>query len=237
MSSVDAQDAPAADSSEELRGETRFTDPREAGRRLATRLGERPDLKDAVVLGVAFGGAPVAFEVARGLGLPLDLVFIRRLLVPHGHLDPVCAVSVAGSLFLDEDLKARADAPDDARERFVAEAIEKFETRARDCRGGRPPAQLRGRDVLLVDNGIRTGSTVRAVLRALRTQEPARVVVAVPVSAPEARAAVEPLADELVSLHWPHPFGHVGLWYAALRRPDDAEVSELLKRAAESIEN
>jgi putative phosphoribosyl transferase len=225
MHGVDAQGAPAAVSS----AGPRFADPRAAGRRLAARLGERPDLKDAVVLGVAYGGVPVAFEVARGLGLPLDLVHLRRLLVPRGHLDPACAVSVAGSLFLDEDLTARADTRDDVKEKFVAGAVEEFTARARDSRGGRPAASLKGRSVLLVDNGIRTGSTMRVALRALRTREPARVVVAVPVAAPEARAAVEPLADELFSLHWPQPFGHVGLWYAALRRPDDAEVRALLK--------
>jgi putative phosphoribosyl transferase len=228
MSSVDVDNEPAADTAEAARAATRFTDPRAAGRRLAARLGECAGLEGAVVLGLARGGVPVALEVARGLGLPLDLVLIRRLFVPHGPLDPVCAVSVAGSLFLDEELTAGAEARDGARGGFVAAALEEFAARELACRGGRPALALKGRRVLLVDNGVRTGSTMRAALRALRAHSPARVVAAVPVAAPEARDAVEPLVDELVCLAWPRPFGHVGLWYANLQRPDDVEIRELL---------
>jgi predicted phosphoribosyltransferase len=229
MSSADAHTATAAEAAELPRGAGRFADPRDAGRRLASRLGECAGLEGAVVLGLARGGVPVAFEVARGLGLPLDLVLLRRLLVPHGILDPVCAVSVAGSLFLDEGLKA--DAAGGAQERFVAAALEEFAARELACRGRRPALALQGRSVLVVDNGIRTGSTMRAALRALRAQGPARIVVAVPVAAPEARAAVEPLADELVCLAWPHPFGHVGIWYADFQRPGEEEIRELLSQS------
>ena len=231
MGRADLPDGPAPDPT--ARAPLRFGDPRDAGRRLAAHLSGRADLADAVVLAVARGGVPVAFEVARGLGLPLDLVLIRRLFVTRGPLDPVCAVSVAGALCLDEGLAA---APrDDARTAFVADALEKFALHERACRGARPAVSLDGRRVLLVDNGIRTGSTVRAAVRALRTVGPARVSVAVPVAAPEARAAVEPLADELVCLAWPHPFGHVGLWYADFRRPDEEEIRRLLDAAAEGV--
>ena len=231
-------DVPDGDAPDRVgRAPSRFEDPRDAGRRLAAHLAARADLRDAVVLAVARGGVPVAFEVARGLGLPLDLVLIRRLFVTRGPLDPVCAVSVAGALCLDEEVAAPAhgDARDEARSAYVADALEQFARHERACRGARPAVSIEGRRVILVDNGVRTGSTVRAAVRALRTRGPARVSVAVPVAAPEARAAVETVADELVCLAWPQPFGHVGLWYADFRRPGEEEIRRLLDAAAEGV--
>lgn len=225
MDSANTHTAPADDAAKG----PRFADARAAGRRLAARLAGCSGLQGALVLGVARGGVPVAFEAARALDLPLDLVLLRRLLAPRGPLDPACAVSVGGSLFLDEELTTETG--DGARAAFVAEALAEFAARALACRGTRPPAALKGRRVVLVDNGIRTGSTLRAALRALRSFEPARVVAAVPVAAPEAYASLEPLADELVCLAWPRPFGHVGLWYADFRRPGDEEIREMLETA------
>ena len=211
----------------------RFTDPGAAGRELAEKIEARGSLAGAVVLAVARGGVPVAAEVAKRLRAPLDVVLVRRLLVPRGPEEPVCAVSVAGALVLDEELAARRAARDrePALESFLAEALREFKARVRACRGARTPLDLSGRTILLVDNGVRTGSTLRAVLRALRTRAPARVVAAFPVASVEGRASVAAVADEVVCLATPEPFGHVGVWYANFARQTDEEIVAALDEA------
>jgi putative phosphoribosyl transferase len=227
----------------------RFTDTRAAGRALAAKLGDFRGRDDAVVIGVARGGVAVALEVSKRLGLPLDLALMRRLLLPRGPEDPVCAVSVAGALRVDEEASAhfnedaagvgegsaRCDGRDDALKLYLSGALEELARSARACRGERPPLELARKTVLVVDNGVRTGSTARAVVRALRTESPARVVVAVPVADPEARAAVESFADDFIYLAAPRPFGHVGLWYANFRRPGDDEIRAMLEEAERLI--
>jgi putative phosphoribosyl transferase len=210
----------------------RFTDARAAGRALAEKLEAYSGCADATVLALASGGAAVGLEVSKRLRLPLDLVLLRRLLAPRGPGDPACVSSVAGSRFLDEEVAARADAGGDAAfGHFLSDALAEFDGRAGACRGARPAADLRGRTLLLVDDGIRTGSTVLAALRAIRSTQPARVVVAVPVAAPEALAAVGAAADELVYLAAPEPFVHVGRWYADFARPADEEIRAMLEES------
>ena len=212
----------------------RFTDPGGAGRELAKKIETRRDLERAVVLAVARGGVAVAAEVAKRLRAPLDVVLVRRLLVPRGPEEPVCAVSVAGALVLDEELAARRAAregADPALESFLAEALREFDARVGACRGARSPLDLSRRAVILIDNGVRTGSTLRAVRRALRTREPARVVAAFPVASVAGRASVAAVADETICLATPEPFGHVGLWYADFRRQTDAEIAAALDEA------
>ena len=206
----------------------RFSDARAAGLALAPRLEAYAERSDALVVALARGGVGVGLGVARRLGLPLDLLLLRRLLVPRGPQEPVCAASVAGRAFLDAELPARVEA-EPALGPFVAEALADLEARARACRGDRPPTDLEGRTVLLVDNGVRTGSTVLAAVRALRSCAPARVVVAAPVAAPEALAAVRRAADEFICLHTPEPFGHVGLWYTDFTRPSDEDIRAMLQ--------
>jgi putative phosphoribosyl transferase len=208
----------------------RFKDAREAGRALAARLEDYAGLEGALVLALARGGVAVGLEVSKRLRLPLDLLLLRRLLVPHGPQEPLCVASVAGARFLDEEVAARA-ACDAALGSFVASALAEFDVQVRACRGARAPLNLNGRDVLLVDNGVRTGSTVRAAVRALRSTGPARVVVAAPVAAPEALASVEATADGFVYLAAPEPFGHVGLWYEEFKRPSDDEVRSMLEQS------
>jgi putative phosphoribosyl transferase len=230
----------------------RFTDTRAAGRALAAELDSFHGRDDAVVVGVARGGVAVALEVSKHLSLPLDLALIRRLFLPRGPADPVCAVNVAGALRVDEEAaahfnedgaranedgagvgkgSARCDGRDAALELYLSGALDELAQSVRACRGERPPLVLARKTVLVVDNGVRTGSTVRAVVRALRTESPARVVVAVPVADPEARAAVESFAADFIHLAAPQPFGHVGLWYADFRRPGDDEIRAMLEEA------
>jgi predicted phosphoribosyltransferase len=218
-------------------GLKRFQDAREAGRALASGL-DATGLKEEsgiVVVAIARGGVPVAAEVARHLGATLDTLFIRRLLVPQGMESQVCAVNVCGTLVLDEGLPPRPSVPESPLDYFIADALGGLERSVRACRGARPVLDLARRTVLLVDNGIRTGLTMRTAIRALRTLGPERIVAAVPVAAPESRSFVEPLADELVCLAWPHPFGHVGVWYRDFARLDDEQIRELLEQHPQSF--
>lgn len=208
----------------------RFKDAREAGLALASRLEGRADIEGACVLAVASGGVGVALEVSKRLRLPLDLLLLRRLLVTRGPDEPLCVASVAGARFIDEEVEERA-AVDAAFGNFLASALAEFEAHVGACRGERAPSDLKGRAVLLVDNGVRTGSTVRAALRALRRAGPARVVAAAPVAAPEALASVEATADDFVYLSAPDLFGHVGLWYEDFTRPSDEQVRSMLEQS------
>lgn len=205
----------------------RFKDARAAGHALAERLAADGARERTTVVALARGGVAVALEVSKRLKLPLDLLLLRRLLVPRGPQEPVCAAVVAGTTFLDAELAPRLEA-EPALGPFVADALAELESRARACRGSRPPAELSDRTILLVDNGVRTGSTMLAALRALRSAAPARVVAAAPVAAPEALAAVQSAADAFVYLHTPDPFGHVGLWYSDFTRPSDDEIRAML---------
>ncbi len=210
----------------------RFDDARAAGRALTAGLEAYDGRADALVLAVARGGVGVGFEVSRRLGLPLDLVLLRRLLVPRGSQEPLCAASVAGSPFLDEELASAhaGAAPDPGLGHFLVDALQAFDSLVRACRGDRPARDLAGRTVILVDNGVRTGSTMLAAVRAVRSKSPARVVAAAPVADAAARASVAAAVEEFVCLATPEPFGHVGLWYADFRRPSDDEIRALLEQ-------
>jgi|SRR5215204_4137181 len=209
----------------------RFDDARAAGRALAAGLEAYRGRDDTLTLALARGGVGVGFEVSRRLGLSFDLVFLRRLLVPRGAQEPLCAANVAGATFLDEELAAGLadDAPDPALKDFLRDALADFDTRVYDCRGERPALNLAGQTVILVDNGVRTGSTMLAAVRAVRSRSPARVVAAAPVAAAAARASVASAVEEFVCLATPEPFGHVGLWYADFQRPSDDEIRATLE--------
>jgi putative phosphoribosyl transferase len=210
----------------------RFNDARAAGRALAARLGAYAGRESAVVLALARGGVAVGLGVSELLGLPLDILLLRRLLATRGPLHPLCAASVAGARFVDEEVAARASSSDGAAFRgFLASALAELDEQAHACRGARPPVELSGRTVLLVDNGIRTGSTALAAARALNSFGPARVVIAAPVAARESLGEVRPAADEFVCLSTPEPFGHVGLWYADFSRPADEEIRAMLEES------
>jgi putative phosphoribosyl transferase len=153
--------------------------------------------------------------------------------VPRGPDDPICMASVAGSLFLDEELAARdADAREPAFASYLAGALAEFGERVRACRGARRAVELSGKTALLVDNGVRTGSTLRVAVRAVRSTSPARVAAAAPVAAAAALGAVRGAVDDFIHLASPEPFGHVGIWYADFTRPTDDEIRAMLEEAA-----
>jgi putative phosphoribosyl transferase len=194
-----------------------------AGRDLAVVLEQYRAASNTLVVAIVTGGVPVACEVARQLQLPLELLVIRRLVVLSG--EPVCAVNVAGKLVVDERLEQHPKSL--GLDHALAEGLEQLAARERLFRGERPPTDLAGMNVLLVDNGIHTGSTVLSAIRALRQSDVSSIVLAVPVANPDSRAVIESVADRVVCLAWPEKFGHVGLWYDEPIRPTEERVREL----------
>ncbi|MER7540803.1 phosphoribosyltransferase family protein [Streptomyces sp. NPDC097704] len=210
-----------------------FYDHRQAGEELALRLLEWAgdhDLTNTLVLALPRGGVPVAAEVARALKVPLDVLVARKIGVP-GHPEmgvgaiagddpPVYDTRTLRMLGLTEDDLA----PDTARERAELHRREQL------YRAGRPAPEIEGRTVILVDDGLATGVTARAALRRLRSGRPARLILAVPVCAPEAADAVQDDADDVVCLHRPSSFRSVGEWYEEFTQVSDNEVIATLRR-------
>jgi len=193
---------------------------------LTHSLSKYRDRADTVVLGIALAGVPVAYEVARSLKRPLDVILIRRLLIGDDGAN-LCAVNVAGETILDDGINLVAT-PSSPQEIFLVEAIADFKRREQLCRRGRKPMKLMDRTVIVVDCGIRTGSTMNAAVRALRQTDAKLVIGAVPVASREGHAAVAPLFDELICLQQPPQFVNAGYWYADFSRPGDDEVGKLL---------
>lgn len=205
--------------------DARFADLRSAGRALAPLLERLASSPQPLVLGIVRGGIPVAVEVAGALSLPLDVLLLRRLFIPSGATEPLTAAWVAGTLVMPEGV-ARAMGDDAAI--FLPQALDAFAARNALCRADRPPIDVRGRTILLIDNGARTGGTVRAAARALRTLAPARIVAGLPVANPESRAVLDAAADEVVCCAWPQAFPHVGMSYASFDVPAVEQIQQLL---------
>lgn len=205
----------------------RFVDRREAGRVLATRLREFAG-RDVVVLGLPRGGIPVAYEIAVALGAPLDVFVVRKLGLP-GHRElAMGAIASGGVRVVHDELVRQLRLPDTVIDSVAREEQSELERRERAYRGARPPVALEGRTVILVDDGLATGSTMRAAVLAVRRLLPAEIVVAVPVGARETCLALSELADEVVCAETPEPFTAVGLWYQDFDQTTDEEVRRLL---------
>jgi len=200
-----------------------------AGAELAAALSRAGTSNDVIVLGIVAGGVPAAVEVAKHLEAPLDLVIIRRLLTPQGPGTQAVAVNVAGSLVVDEEIGPRPATPQTPFDYFVADALNGLALRAQTCRGQRPPIDLAGRPVLIVDCGIRTGLTMKAAIGAVRTLNPGRITAAVPLTSHDGIRIVGALADEFIYLVAPEPFGNAGVWYKDFRRQADDAISVLLR--------
>ena len=210
----------------------RFRDRREAGQVLADRLTAYAGRPDVLVLALPRGGVPVAYEVARALGAPLDVFLVRKLGVPGQEELAMGAVATGGVRVLNEQVVGALGIPPSVIEAVAAWQQQELVRRERLYRGDRPPPDVRGRTVILVDDGLATGSTMRAALAALRRQQPARLVVAVPTAAPETCDELRAEADDVVCATTPEPFDSVGLWYEDFSQTTDDEVRELLGQAA-----
>jgi putative phosphoribosyl transferase len=228
-----AADAPSEsqETSDLIKTPERFADLWSGGRELAAKLSAYRDRADVVVLGIVSAGVPVAYEVAKYLAVPLDLVIIRRLLTPQGPGSQTCAVSIAGSMVIDEELLPRPAVPATPLDHFLADAIAELNLREQTCRHGQSPLDVGGKSVILVDCGIRSGLTMEAAIKALRTSNPAKIFAAVPVASREGCERVETQPDRLVVLSQPEPFGNAGLWYTDFSRPGDELVGDLLQPA------
>ena len=212
-----------------------FRDRTEAGRVLAQDLREYADRDDVMVLALPRGGVPVGFEVARALHVPLDVFVVRKLGVP-GHQELAMGAIASGGVLVTEpqviaDLGIPAAVLLDVAEREEQERLR----REREYRGDRPAPEVRGRTIILVDDGLATGSTMRAAVAALRKLQPARVVVAVPVGAPSTCAELTAEADEVFCTRAPEPFHAVGEWFIEFSQTSDEEVRDLLWLAERKI--
>ena len=206
----------------------RFRDRADAGRRLAASLTSYARRSDVIVLALPRGGVPVAFEVASALGVPLDVFVVRKLGVP-GHAElAMGAIAAGGVEILNHDLIRELDIPHALVRQVAAREQLELERRASRFRGKRRPPLVRDRTVILVDDGLATGSTMQAAILAVRQQEPAHVVVAVPVGARDTCHELRGLVDELVCLEMPEPFRAVGQWYEEFDQTSDEEVARLL---------
>jgi predicted phosphoribosyltransferase len=211
----------------------RFRDRRQAGRLLAERLADHAGLPRLLVIALPRGGVPVGFEVAEALKAPLDAFVVRKIGVPGYEELAMGAVASGGTRVVNEEVVAALRLTE---EQFAAAAeaeVAEVERRERLYRGDRPPVDAHGRNVILVDDGLATGSTMRAAARAVRAQEPESLTVAVPVAAEETCEEIRADVDEIICAFTPEPFLAVGVWYDDFRPTSDDEVRELLARAAQ----
>jgi putative phosphoribosyl transferase len=209
----------------------RFRDRAEAGRLLAGLLGEYAGRPDAIVLGLPRGGVVVAAEVARALRVPLDVFVVRKLGVPGHEELAMGAIASGGARVPNEEVVEALRIPDAVLDEVAAREQAELERRERHYRGDRSLPDLRGRTVLVIDDGLATGSTMRAAVAALRQLGPARIIVAVPVGAPATCERLAREADACVCLDSPEPFHAVGLWYEDFGQTTDEEVRALLDEA------
>jgi putative phosphoribosyl transferase len=211
---------------------TRFRDRRDAGHQLAGKLTAYSGDPRLLVLALPRGGVPVGYEVARVLAAPLDVFIVRKLGVPGQEELAMGAVATGGVRVLNDDVVLGLRIPDYVIEAVTAWQQQELERRERLYREGRPPADVGGRTVILVDDGLATGATMHAAIVALRQRQPARIVVAVPTAAPDVCEAFRAEADDVVCAVTPEPFYSVGLWYEDFSQTTDEEVRELLAQAA-----
>lgn len=211
-----------------------FKDRSEAGKELAKRLDAYSGKKDTIVLALPRGGVPVAYEVARALHLPMDIIIVRKLGVPGNRELAMGAIASGGIRIINYDIVRLLNISQFAIDAVSQEEQEELERREKSYRGGWPPLDLDGRTVILVDDGIATGATIRAAVEALKRRGARRIVVAVPTASTDACNVLRDEVDDLICLTTPDPFIAVGRWYEDFSQTSDEEVSNLLAKAAQN---
>lgn len=215
--------------------EETFRDRTDAGRQLAESLGVYANRDDAIVLALPRGGVPVAYEVAKRLHLPLDVFVVRKLGVPGYEELALGAIASGGVRVLNQDVVRIIPNADQIVEAVTANELMELQRRERAYRDDRAPLNVRGRTVILVDDGLATGATMHAAVNALREQAPKKIVVAIPVCAPETCREMQNFADEVIWLYAPEWFHGVGQFYDDFSQTSDDEVRRLLAEAQQNL--
>jgi len=205
-----------------------FRNRHEAGRFLATKLTAYANRPDVLVLALPRGGVPVAYEVARELSAPLDIILVRKLGVPGQEELAMGAIAIGGVRVLNDHLVRALNIPDQLIEAVAEKEQQELAQREQLYRGDRPPLDVQGRTLIIVDDGLATGATMYAAVKALRQLRAARIVVAVPIASPETCEALGREVDDIICAVMPEPFYAVGLWYEDFSQTTDEEVRDLL---------
>lgn len=208
-----------------------FPDRVEAGRALAERLEQEGGWRDALVLALPRGGVPVAYQVAERLGLELDILVVRKLGTPGNRELAMGAIASGGVQVMNEDILRYVHVSQAEIDGTLAQETHELQRRERAYRGDRPRPIIEGRALILVDDGLATGATMRAAVQAVRKLGASSVTVAVPVAAPDSVAQLESIADRVICLHLPHDLVAIGRWYLTFDQTPDRQVVELLQRA------
>ena len=208
----------------------RFRNRTDAGRQLAEKLAAYANRPDVLVLALPRGGVRVAFELARAFGAPLDVFLVRKLGVPGYEELAMGAVATGGVRVLNDEIVRGLGISEHEIDAVVARELRELSRRDRLYRGDRPPSDVAGRTVILVDDGLATGATMRAAVQALRQQQPGRIVAAVPTASPDTCQVLKAEADDVICAITPEPFFAVGHWYDDFTQTTDDEVRELLAR-------
>lgn len=211
----------------------RFRDRFDAGRRLAAELNEFAGRPDVLVLAIPRGGVAVGFEVARLLRLPLDVFIVRKIGAEHMPELAVGALASGGVQLIDDSIVRAVKMSQESVDRIIARERTELERRESVYRGTRPPAEVHGKTVLLIDDGVATGASMRVAIAALRRRSPAQIVVAVPIVDLSVVPVLAGEADGVIAVSTPSHLGAVGEWYAEFDQTTDEEVVELLRRAGE----
>jgi putative phosphoribosyl transferase len=214
----------------------RFRNRTEAGQILASHLREYANRENVLILGLARGGVPVAFEVAKALNAPLDVCIVRKLGVPGHEELAMGALASGGIKVLNYDVISSLGIDGEIIRAVAAEELQELQRRDRTYRGNIPPINVKNKTVILIDDGIATGSSIRAAIAIIKQQLPARIVVAVPVAPPSTYEELRSEVDEIVCLQIPPALSAIGIWYEDFSQTTDDEVRELLaKQSASSL--
>ncbi len=209
----------------------RFKDRREAGRVLARKLSAYAGQTDVIILALPRGGVPVAYEVALALNAPLDIFLVRKLGLPGREELAIGAIASGGIRVLNEDIIRVLGVPEEVINIVARNELQELQRREHNYRGDRPAPELRGRKVILIDDGLATGASMRAAVVGVRAQHPARIVIAVPAAAPELCNAFQFEVDEMVCAMTPEPFYGLSRWYEDFSQTNDEEVRMFLREA------
>lgn len=212
-----------------------FKDRADGGKKLAQELSQYGGRSDVVVLGLPRGGVPVAYEVAKELDAPLDVFIVRKLGVPGHEELAMGAIASGGVRVLNNEVVKGVNVSEDDIDRVARKEQRELERRESTYRGERPGIALQDKTVLLVDDGLATGASMRAAVKGLREHGPGKIIVAVPTAPPETCEAFKDLAEEAICLETPTPFMGVGAWYEDFPQTKDEEVKKILEKASERL--